>query len=224
MTPDAISRCRLLRVCLVILAVRFEAAVVSAAESADLVIRNANVLTVDTQQPKATAFAVREGMFVAVGSDEMVNPLVGPNTKVLDLDGKTIVPGFIDAHAHPSPIYAEDSRWANVDCSPKKIRTMDDLVAALKRKAERTPPGQWVFGSRYQETKLGRQPTRHDLDRASTNHPIIISHSSGHQSVCNSLALQLARRHVRARRPGRIDRTGSGTRGGGRARGRAADS
>jgi predicted amidohydrolase YtcJ len=70
---------------------------------------------------------------------------------------------------------------------------MDALVAALKRKAERTPAGQWVTGSRYQETKLGRHPTRWDLDRASTNHPIIISHSSGHQSVCNSLALELAR-------------------------------
>ena len=72
-------------------------------------------------------------------------------------------------------------------------RTIEDLVAALQRKAERTPTGQWVNGSRYQETKLGRQPTRFDLDRASTNHPIIISHSSGHQSVCNSLALSLAR-------------------------------
>lgn len=193
MTSNAISRSRLLRVGLVLLVARFHTALVPAAEPADLVIRQANVLTVDAQQPKAAAFAVREGKFVAVGSEEMLKPFVGPNTKVLDLSGKTVVPGFIDAHAHPGPIYPEDSRWANVDCSPKKIRTMDDLVAALKRKAERTPPGQWVFGSRYQETKLGRQPTRHDLDRASTNHPIIVSHSSGHQSVCNSLALQLAR-------------------------------
>ena len=164
-----------------------------AAEPAELVARHANVLTVDAKQPNATAFAVRGGKFVAVGSDESVKGLIGPGTKVLDLAGRTIVPGFIDAHAHPRPIYPEDSRWANVDCSPTKVRTMEELVAALKRKAERTPPGQWVFGSRYQETKLGRQPTRHDLDRASTNHPIIISHSSGHQSVCNSLALQLAK-------------------------------
>lgn len=166
---------------------------IHAAEPADLVIRQANVLTVDAKQPKATAFAVRDGRFIAAGSDEMVKPFVGSNTKVLDLKGKTVVPGFIDAHIHPRPIYPEDSRWANVDCSPHSVRTIDELVAALKRKAERTPTGQWVNGSRYQETKLGRQPTRQDLDRASTNHPIIISHSSGHQSVCNSLALQLAR-------------------------------
>jgi len=164
-----------------------------AAEPADLVIRQANVLTVDAKRPKATAFAVRDDKFIAVGSDEMVRPFVGQNTKVLALEGKTVVPGFIDAHLHPRPIYPEDSRWANVDCSPNNVRTMDELVGALRRKAERTPLGQWVVGSRYQETKLGRQPTRHDLDRASTNHPIIISHSSGHQSVCNTLALQLAK-------------------------------
>jgi len=112
---------------------------------------------------------------------------------VLNLVGKTVVPGFIDAHAHPGPEYPEDSPWASVDCRPDKVRTMEALIAALKRKAERTPTGRWVIGSRYQETKLGRHPTRSDLDRASTNHPIIISHSSGHQSVCNSLALQLAK-------------------------------
>jgi hypothetical protein len=148
---------------------------------------------VDTKQPKATAFAVREGRFIAVGSDETVKPFIGPGTKVLDPKGKTVVPGFIDAHIHPGPVYPADSRWANVDCSPKSVGTMEELVSALQRKAKRTPSGQWIYGTRYQETKLGRHPTRHDLDRASTNHPIIISHSSGHQSVCNSFALELAR-------------------------------
>jgi predicted amidohydrolase YtcJ len=69
---------------------------------------------------------------------------------------------------------------------------MDELIAALKQKADQTPAGQWVRGSRYQDTKLGRHPTRYDLDRASTTHPIYISHSSGHVSAVNSLALQLA--------------------------------
>src|SRR6185503_14302735 len=122
-----------------------------------------------------------------------VREFINANTRVLDLAGKTGVPGFIDAHAHPGPEYPEDSPWASVDCRPEKLCTIAALVAALKRKAERTPAGQWVNGSRYQETKLGRHPTRFDLDRASTNHPIVISHSSGHQSVCNSLALDLAK-------------------------------
>jgi predicted amidohydrolase YtcJ len=170
----------------------FLPALASAAAPADLVVRGANILTVATNRPRAEAFAVAGGEFVAVGRAEDMAPFLGPHTKILELAGKTIVPGFNDAHLHPSPVYPPDSRWAAVDCSPRNVHTMDELIVALQRKAARTPPGQWVNGSRYQETKLGRQPTRHDLDRASTNHPILISHSSGHQSVCNSLALQLA--------------------------------
>jgi predicted amidohydrolase YtcJ len=179
--------------CCLWLFVGFAVAPGFAAEPADLVVRGANVITVDTNRPRAEAFAVTSGKFVAVGTAKDMAAFIGPRTKILDLAGKTIVPGFNDAHIHPSPVYPPDSRWAAIDCTPKNVRTMDELVAALRRKAEGTPPGQWVNGSRYQETKLGRQPTRHDLDRASTNHPIIISHSSGHQSVCNSLALALAR-------------------------------
>src|SRR6185503_12906258 len=164
-----------------------------AAAPAEMVVRKANVITGDTNQPRAQAFAVADGRFVFVGNDDAVERFIGPRTHVLNLAGKTIVPGFIDAHAHPGPEYPEDSPWASVDCRPEKVGTIDVLVTALKRKAERTPAGQWVTGSRYQETKLGRHPTRWDLDRASTNHPIIISHSSGHQSVCNSLALELAK-------------------------------
>jgi predicted amidohydrolase YtcJ len=161
--------------------------------AADLVVRHALIITCDTNLPRAEAFAVTNGKFAGVGTDEKAGAWIGPKTKVLDLSGKTVVPGFVDAHLHPQPIYPEDSRWANVDCSPARVRNMEELVAALRRKAGQTPRGLWVTGSRYQETKLGRQPTRWDLDRASTNHPIIISHSSGHQSICNSLALTLAR-------------------------------
>ena len=185
------SRCNTLRILLLLMGLAHVC--VALAAPAELVVRRANVLTVDTNRPRAQAFAVADGKFVAVGSNEAMKPFIGPNTRVLDLVGKTVVPGFIDAHAHPGPEYSEDSPWASVDCRPEKARTIDALVAALKRKAERTPTGQWVTGSRYQETKLGRHPTRWDLDRASTNHPIIISHSSGHQSVCNSLALALAK-------------------------------
>lgn len=166
---------------------------VEAAVPAELVVRGANVITVSGPASRAGSFAVAGGRFVAVGDAETIREWMGPETKVLDLAGKTVVPGFNDAHIHPRPIYPEDSRWASVDCSPNNVRTIEELIAALKRKAERTPPGQWVNGTRYQETKLGRHPTRFDLDRASTNHPIIISHSSGHQSVCNSYALQISR-------------------------------
>lgn len=160
---------------------------------ADLVVRAANVITVETNKPRAEAFAVAGGKFVMVGSNAELEKLIGPKTTVLELAGKTVVPGFIDAHAHPNPEYPEDAPWASVNCRPEKTPTIDALVAALERKAKQTPAGLWVTGARYQETKLGRHPTRWDLDRASTNHPIIVSHSSGHQSVCNSLALALAK-------------------------------
>jgi len=163
------------------------------AAPADLVVRKAEILTVDGGQPRAQALAVSRGRFVFVGPETALAPFVGPSTKVLELPERTIVPGFIDAHAHPSPEYPEESSWASVDCRPEKVHTIDQLIAALRHKAGQTPSGQWVTGSRYQETKLGRHPTRWDLDQASTNHPIIISHSSGHQSVANSLALRLAR-------------------------------
>ena len=133
-------------------------------------VQHANVLTVDEHQARAEAFAVKGGRFVAVGTDEAVSRWIGAGTKTLDLRGKTVVPGFIDAHCHPGAVYPEDSRWAAVDCSPANVRTIEDLVAALGRKAGRTPAGEWIFGSRYQDAKLGRQPTREDLDRASTAH------------------------------------------------------
>src|SRR4030095_3167574 len=117
-----------------------------------------------------------DGKFVMVGSGAEVEKFIGPKTTVLELAGKTVVPGFIDAHAHPNPEYPEESAWASVDCRPERTGTIAELVAALARKAKQTPPGLWVTGSRYQETKLGRHPTRWDLDQASTNHPIIVSH------------------------------------------------
>jgi predicted amidohydrolase YtcJ len=165
----------------------------SSAAPAELIIQNAHILTVDTNVPQAQALAISSNRFVFVGSNTGLAQFTGATTRVLDLAGRTVVPGFIDAHAHPGPEYPEDSPWASVDCRPENVRTIEQLVDALRRKAERTPPGQWVTGSRYQETKLGRHPNRWDLDRASTNHPILISHSSGHQSVANSLALRLAK-------------------------------
>lgn len=162
------------------------------ARPADLVVY-ANVRTVEPSLPTAEAFAVRGGRFVAVGSVDAVRPLIGPNTTVWHRPTATAVPGFIDAHCHPTTVYPDDSRWATVDVSPDRVRSMDELIAALKKKADATPPGLWVTGGRYQETKLGRHPTRHDLDKASAVHPIVISHSSGHLSACNSLALKQAK-------------------------------
>jgi predicted amidohydrolase YtcJ len=160
---------------------------------ADMVVLNANVLTLNNKAPVAEAFAIKAGKFIGIGSNADIKPLAGARTKVLDLGGKTIVPGFIDAHAHPRAIYDEDSRWYTIEAGPDKIKTIDDLIAAIRKKAANTPKGMPITGTGYQETKLGRHPTRQDLDKGTTDHPVIITHSSGHLSVCNSAALTLAK-------------------------------
>jgi predicted amidohydrolase YtcJ len=160
---------------------------------ADLVVLNANVLTMDAKLPVAEAFAVREGKFAGVGSSADIKLLADPQTRVLDLGGKTVVPGFIDAHAHPRPIYDEDSRWYDIEAGPDTVKTIEDLIAAIRRRAGNTPKGMLIAGRGYQETKLGRHPNRQDLDKATTDHPVLITHSSGHLSVCNSAALRLAK-------------------------------
>ncbi len=168
------------------------AAIPAFAAPAELVIRGATIHTIDDQTPRATAFAISGDRFVAVGAEAEIASHIGPHTRVLELRGKTIVPGFNDAHIHPRPLFPDDAPWASVDAGPANVKSIDDLIVALRKKASVTPAGQWINGARYQETKLGRHPTRADLDAASTTHPITISHSSGHQSVSNSLALELA--------------------------------
>ena len=159
---------------------------------ADLVVLDANVLTVTPGKPRAQAFAVRNGKFVAVGRNSEMKPLIGQQTEVWHLNSKTVTPGFNDAHLHPAPAYAEDAPQYVVPCGPEHVRTIEELIAAMKRKAERTPKGQVVRGFGYDDAKLGRHPTCHDLDRASTEHPIIIRHVSGHLSACNSYVLRAA--------------------------------
>jgi len=162
----------------------------SAAYAADAIYINGTVITVDPSKPYAEAFAVTNGRFSAVGSTAEMRRLATPSTKIIDLKGMTVTPGFNDVHLHPVGVYEEDSPYYVPWLGPEKVHNMDELIAALKAKAARTPPGQLVSGTRYQDTKLGRHPTRYDLDKASTEHPISISHSSGHIIVVNSYILQ----------------------------------
>ena len=101
---------------------------------ADLVVTNANVITVDKEKSQAEAFAVRDGKFVSVGTNGDVRLLIGKNTTVIEAEGKTITPGFIDAHLHPKPIFSWTHRLGSVDLSPAGVKTMEELIAALKPK------------------------------------------------------------------------------------------
>jgi len=185
----------------------------SFAQKADLIFTNANIITVTAQGERAEAVAVADGKIIRVGADEQVLLLKGPKTKIIDVGGKTIVPGFNDAHLHPMPIYPFESVHTNIDLSPSSVKNMDELIALLKKKARVTPKGLPIHGFGYQDTKLGGHPTRQQLDKASTEHPIIIRHSSGHITAANSLALQLAGITKNTTNPagGAFDRESDGT-------------
>ena len=195
-----------------IAALFFSATAFAAGLPAELVILNANIITVDDENPRAEALAVSGGKFVAIGSTKDIGELVGKDTKVIDAEGKTITPGFIDAHTHPMPSYPFFPMMHVVDLGPDKASTMDEVVALLSEKANATPKGSLIMGAKYQDTKLGRHPTRLDLDKASTEHPIVILHSSGHMGVANSLALEIA--HITSDTPdppgGAFDRDENG--------------
>jgi predicted amidohydrolase YtcJ len=162
----------------------------SAALAADTIYVNGTVITVDPSKPYAEAFAVANSRFAAVGTNAEIRRLATSATNVVDLKGMTVTPGFNDVHLHPVGVYDESSPYYTPWLGPEKVHNMDELIAALKSKADKTPAGQMVSGSRYQDTKLGRHPTRYDLDKASTTHPIMISHSSGHIVVVNSYILE----------------------------------
>ncbi len=196
---ERITRLRVLALLLGLAGVLFmstedlrQSLLVAGASGADMIFVNADVITVDRSRPSAEAFAIANGRFTAVGTNSEIRRLTGPATQVVDLRGKTVTPGFNDTHLHPHPSYPEDSPYYSPWLGPDKIHNMDDLIAALKRKAAVTPKGQMVRGERYDDVKLGRHPNRHDLDKASTEHPIMIGHSSGHVSVVNSYVLQAA--------------------------------
>lgn len=155
---------------------------------ADLVVTNARVLTVDDARPRAEAFAVKDGRFLAVGSADDIRNVTSGRTRVIDAGGMTVVPGFIDTHCHPSGV----SELFGVVVT--SFRTKAELIDALRKKAASTPPGFWVEGQLFDDTKL-TDPTpldRHDLDRASSEHPIAVNHRGGHTSWYNSKALELA--------------------------------
>lgn len=161
-----------------------------AAFAADLIVVNANVITVDPSKPHAEAFAIDNGRFTAVGTNADIRKLAGPTTRIVDLAGKTVTPGFNDVHLHPNAVFPDDSPYSTPWLGPDKIKSIAELVAALKKKAARTPKGLLVAGSRYDDVSLGRHPNRHDLDKASTDHPISITHASGHIIAVNSYVLE----------------------------------
>jgi predicted amidohydrolase YtcJ len=159
----------------------------------DLVVLNATVYTVDTAQPRAEAFAVRDGRFLAVGTTADIKSLAGPRTQILDAARQTIVPGFIDTHNHaPGATLLYEVLVGN----PYQVEfvTIGSIVEKLKARTVQTPAGFWVEGFFFDDTKLKdkRPLTRQDLDQVSADHPVAVHHRGGHTCFYNSTALALA--------------------------------
>lgn len=150
---------------------------------------NANVLTMDPTFPVAEAFAVRDGRIVEVGGTDEILWLREGEHEIVDLGGRTVVPGFVDPHNHLS-IAALDVFFA--DC--RDLASVDAIQSALRATAERTPPGAWVRGWGYDHARLPghRHPTRAELDEAVPDRPALLVHFTHHQGVANSAALAAA--------------------------------
>ena len=159
---------------------------------ADSILINGNVITMDPRKPRAEAVAVKHGRIIEVGTSLEIKELAGKDTMVIDVQRKTVAPGFIDAHNHM--LSTGRTRYLLVDCSPEAVASIADLKQAIRERAQATPKGHWVRGRTYDDTKLAemRHPNRWDLDEAAPDHPVHIGQVSGHISVVNSRALELA--------------------------------
>ncbi|MEJ0102939.1 MAG: amidohydrolase [Bacteroidota bacterium] len=158
-------------------------------QQADLVLMNGKIITIKEAGDIAEAVAIKADKIIAVGKNELIKTFITDQTKVIDLQGKTVLPGFNDVHQHPAPVYAWDKPYATLRLDT--VNSMGGLINLLKRKAAVTPKGMLITGVGYNEFKLGGQPIRDSLDKATSEHPILIIHASGHLSAANSYMLNI---------------------------------
>ncbi|TET19141.1 amidohydrolase, partial [Candidatus Bathyarchaeota archaeon] len=156
---------------------------------ADLVLTNANVLTMNPSKPHAQAIAIKDRKIVKVGTSKEIKPYIGKNTKMIDLKEKTVVPGFIDTHVHITG-YGKSLKEVNL----RGANSIKEIQKKLKNRTQRIPKGQWILGRGWDQDHLTekRYPTRWDLDKFSPNNPVVLTRVCGHLCVANSQALELA--------------------------------
>ncbi|MDQ6759974.1 MAG: amidohydrolase [Acidobacteriota bacterium] len=162
---------------------------------ADLILRNGKVVTLETTRPTAQAIAVRGDTILAVGSDGDMKPLTGPKTRIVDLAGKLAIPGFIEGHGHFMGL-GESKMNLNL----RNARNWDEIVAMVADAAKKAPPGAWILGRGWHQSKWDKTPgpnvqgfpVHADLSKVSPNNPVWLTHASGHASMVNAQALKQA--------------------------------
>ncbi|MGH9173564.1 MAG: amidohydrolase, partial [Vicinamibacterales bacterium] len=156
-----------------------------------LLITNGTILTIDQAQPEVEAVGVIGDRIVTAGSRRAVEDALPRGFRTLDLAGQFMMPGFNEAHNH---MIFYGASLGQIDAGFPAVRSIGEIVAAVRERAATTSAGEWIIGRGYDDNKLEerRHPNRHDLDAATTVHPVLIVNGSGHLSAANSLALQLA--------------------------------
>jgi predicted amidohydrolase YtcJ len=159
--------------------------------AADLILTNANIITMDPACPTAELVAIKGNKILLVAGSDRLGEVRGVKSKIIDCQGNTVAPGFNDAHCH---IFSFLRKLRSLDLSPSSVSSIADIKAAIHRQAQGLPPGNWISGSDYNEFYLAekRHPNRRDLDKAAPDHPVVLAHRSLHACVLNSLALSLA--------------------------------
>ena len=167
----------------------FLAQPMSAGESADAIFWNGNIYTADDRHPHVEAVAVSKDRICAVGTNADMKRLQRATTRMIDLGGRTVVPGLTDAHCHIFGIGERELAW-----DLEKTNSLEDLVAKLKVRASQIGKGKWIVGRGWIETfwKPPRFPNRIDLDRVTPDQPVFLTRADGHASVANSAALKIA--------------------------------
>jgi predicted amidohydrolase YtcJ len=161
----------------------------AAGEFADTILVNGNIVTIDARRTAAKALAIKNGIILLVGDDQSVRNMAGASTQVIDLSGRTVTPGLIDAHCHLSACGLLGTLY--VDVSWPAINTIEQMQAKLAERVATTPPGEWVLGAGWLTFK-GGFPTKHEIDPISPKNPMMVINQGGHMAVVNSLALEMA--------------------------------
>ncbi|EQB34654.1 MULTISPECIES: amidohydrolase [Virgibacillus] len=158
---------------------------------ADLIIINGNVITMDEKKPRAEAVAVKDGLITYVGKTKDALSWKSKETEIRDVSGKTVMPGFIESHMHPTHY---GLNLLEIDCRPESAPTIHAILQKIKELAARIPKGEWIRGWGWDDSKLkeGRIPTRWELDQAAPNHPVVLKRTCNHMVVVNSLALAIS--------------------------------
>jgi predicted amidohydrolase YtcJ len=158
--------------------------------SAELAILGANIITLDSKQPKAEAIAVQNGKIIAVGSNKEIRKLVNSKTKVINAKKRTVLPGFIDCHVHMTGF-----GWSLQGLDLRNANSIKELQQKLREYVKKNPDKTWISGGRWDQEKFAerRFPNRWDLDAAVSDKPVFITRVCGHAGVANSKALQLAK-------------------------------